>query len=152
MFRMNQLINKIFADDQFTSMFYGEISNDKKGLFLYANAGHNPPIFYKCETKETIYLDSTGPLLGPAPNSRYETDSINFSSGDVLVIYSDGIVEAANDKFDMYEEKRLDDIIKKHHNKSSKEIAQAILNDVYNFSTSESQYQDDKTIVVIKRN
>ncbi len=152
MFRLNQLINKIFADDQFTSMFYGEISNDKKGLFLYANAGHNPPIFFKCKTNQTIYLESTGPLLGPAPNSRYETDSINFDKGDVLVIYSDGIVEAANDKFEFYEEKRLDDLIRKNNDKSPKEIAHAILDDVYHFSTSESQYQDDKTIVVIKRN
>ncbi len=47
MYRMNELINKIFSDDKFTSLFYGELSVDKKGLFLYANGGHNPAHIYE---------------------------------------------------------------------------------------------------------
>jgi phosphoserine phosphatase RsbU/P len=151
MFRMNQLVNKIFSDDKFTTLFYGELSTDKKGLFLYANAGHNPPMFYCKKTKSISLLDPTGPLLGPAPNSKYETDSINFGSGDILVIYSDGIVEAANDKFDFYEEKRLQNVILKNVHLTPREIVYSILDDVIKFSTSDASYQDDKTIVVIKR-
>ncbi len=149
---MNSLVNKIFSDDKFSTLFYGELSNDKKGLFLYANAGHNPPIFYSKRKKKLIYLKPTGPLLGPAPNSRYDTDSINFESGDILVIYSDGITEAANNKYQFYEEKRLEKLIRKLSNKSPKEIVIAIIDDVQKFSTPESKYQDDKTVVVIKRN
>ena len=108
MYRMNMLINKIFSDDKFATMFYGEISNDKKGLCLYANAGHNPPMFFRKETQEIILLNPTGPLLGPAPHSKFETDSINFNDGDLLVIYSDGIVEAANENYDLYSEERLE--------------------------------------------
>ncbi|MBU1098864.1 MAG: serine/threonine-protein phosphatase [Bacteroidetes bacterium] len=151
MYRMNMLVNKIFSDDKFATMFYGELSNDKKGLFLYANAGHNPPFFYKKRKNEIITLDPTGPLLGPAPHSKYETDSVNFEDGDVLVIYSDGIVEAANNKYDLYSEERLQKALIANVDKSSKEIAQLILQDVMHFSTSDSQYQDDKTLVVIKR-
>ena len=44
--RINQLVNRIFSDDKFSSLFYAELSIDKKGLCLYANAGQNPPIFY----------------------------------------------------------------------------------------------------------
>jgi len=148
----NQLINKIFADDKFTSLFYCEISDDKKGLSLYANAGHNPPIFISKETKKITRLNPTGPLLGPAPNSRFETDSINFKNGDVLVIYTDGIVEAANSKFEFYEEERLEKVISNNFHKTPKEIALAILDDVNQFSTSRPKYQDDKTLVIIKRN
>lgn len=151
MFRMNQLVNKIFSDDKFTTLFYGEISSDKKGLFLYANAGHNPPMFYSKKKKNIVLLQPTGPLLGPAPNSKYETDSINFFPGDVLLIFSDGVVEAANDKYEFYEEKRLKNIFVKNVNRTPKEITYSILDDVIKFSTSESKYQDDKTIVVIKR-
>lgn len=150
-YRMNELINKIFADDRFTSLFYAEISNDKKGLCLYANGGHNPPIFIKDKTKEIVYLEPTGPLLGPAPHSKYDTDSINFSIGDVLVIYTDGIVESANEKFELYEEKRLENIIRKSMHLTPREICYAILDDVQKFSTSNSKYQDDKTLVVIKK-
>jgi len=149
--RTNSLVNKIFSDDRFTTLFYGEISNDRKGLFLYANAGHNPPIFVSKTTKEVTYLTSTGPLIGPAPNSRFETDSMNFEPGDVLVIYSDGITEAADNEFEFYEEARLEKIILNSLDKSPKEIALNILDDVKDFSTNNSKYQDDKTIVVIKR-
>lgn len=150
--RMNKLVNKIFSDDKFSTLFYGELSNDKKGLFLYANAGHNPPMFFNAKNRRITYLNPTGPLLGPAPNSRYETDSINFFKGDILVIFSDGITEAANQKFQFYEEKRLVNIIKKNYSKLPKDIAIAIIESVQKFSTSESKYQDDKTVVVIKRN
>jgi len=149
--RMNELINKIFSDDRFTSLFYAEISNDKKGLCLYANGGHNPPIFIRAKNKEIVYLDPTGPLLGPAPHSKYDTDSINFNKGDVLVIYTDGIVESANEKFELYEEKRLENVIRKNLHLTPRELCYSILDDVNVFSTSNSQYQDDKTIVVIKR-
>jgi len=149
--RMNELVNKIFSDDKFSTLFYCEISNDKKGLLLFANAGHNPPMFIEKKTKKITYLNPTGPLLGPAPNSKYETDSINFSSGDILVIFSDGITEAANDKFQFYEEKRLEKIIKKNIDAKPKELALKIIDDVNKFSTTDSKYQDDKTVVVIKR-
>ena len=150
--RMNELVNKIFSDDKFSTLFYCEISNDKKGLLLFANAGHNPPIFLKAKSKRISYLKPTGPLLGPAPHSKYDTDSLNFNKDDILVIYTDGITEAANDKYQFYEEKRLERIIRKNMNNSPREIAYSIIDDVIKFSTDNSKYQDDKTVVVIKRN
>lgn len=149
--RVNQLVNKIFSDDRFCSLFYGEISTDKKGLFLYANAGHNPPIFVSSKDKKASYLEATGPLLGPAPNSKFETDSINFSIGDILLIYSDGITEAANDKFEFFEESRVEEILLESLDLSPKDIVIKILDSVNKFSTNNSKYQDDKTLVVIKR-
>ncbi len=151
MFRLNNLVNQIFSDDRFCTLFYGEISNDRHGLFLFANAGHNPPVFFSKKKKKATFLNPTGPILGPAPNSKYETDSINFLPGDLLVIYTDGIVEAANDKFKFYGEKRLKKIISNNFEKSPQEIAGLIMEDVLKFSTEQSGYQDDKTIVVIKR-
>lgn len=152
MLRLNQLVNKIFSDEKFSSLFYGEISNDKKGLFLYANAGHNPPMFYSKKFGNISLLSPTGPLLGPAPNAKFETDSINFHKGDILVIFSDGIVESADDKYEFYGDERLKNIILASVNKTPKEISAEILEDVIKFSTSDSRYQDDRTIVVIKRN
>ncbi len=150
-YRMNELVNKIFEDDKFASLFYCEISTDRKGLCLYANAGHNPPMFYDKSKDEIFYLDPTGPLIGPAPHSTYDTDSFNFSAEDVLVIFTDGVTEAANAEFDFYEEDRLKKIIRENVSKSPKDIALAIVEDVTKFSTSDSKYQDDKTVVVIKR-
>ncbi len=148
--RMNALVNQIFADDKFASLFYGELSTDRNGLFLYANAGHNPPFFLKSATDEIIELNPTGMLLGPTPNARYVIDNINFSINDVLVIYSDGITDTADSSYENYGEERLIKQIKKSKKKTSKEITYSILEDVIKFS-KDGKYNDDKTLVVIKR-
>jgi phosphoserine phosphatase RsbU/P len=111
--RMNQLVNKIFEDDKFASLFYGEISNDKSGLFLYANAGHNPPLFLRSESDLLISLQPTGPVLGPAPLARYTVENINFSPNDVLLIYSDGVTDSADMEFNAYGEDRLFSLFRK---------------------------------------
>ncbi len=149
--RMNELVNKIFADDKFASLFYGELSPDKCGLFLFANAGHNPPFFLMSETNEIKNLNPTGPVLGPMPHGKYTVDNINFLKGDVLLIYSDGVTESANDKYDAYGEQRLQELLKKLKHKTPKEITYAILDDVIKFSKG-GEYSDDKTLVVIKKN
>lgn len=148
--RMNQLVNKIFDDDKFASLFYGEISTDNKGLFLYANAGHNPPMFIRKDSDEIILLHSTGPVLGPAPNAQYLTDNINFSIGDVLLLYSDGITESVNNKNEQYEEERLEKLLRKIKHLTPKEIAYSIIDEVVKFSIK-GKYTDDKTLVVIKK-
>lgn len=148
--KLNKIINQIFSGDRFTTLFYGELTNDERGLFIYGNAGHNSPIFYSHKSKEIEYLSSTGPLLGPAPHSKYKTDSINIMKGDLLVIYSDGIVEAADTNFDFYEEKKLEKVIKENNHLSPKDLTMKILDDVHSFS-SEGKYHDDKTVVIIKR-
>lgn len=148
--RMNQLVNKIFADDKFASLFYGELSNDKSGLFLYANAGHNPPFFVKSNSDTVILLNSTGPVLGPAPNARYTVENINFEIGDVLLIYSDGVTEATDAEFQFYGDDRLIALLQSVKHLSAKEINYTILEDVVKFSKN-ARYTDDKTLVVIKR-
>lgn len=148
--RMNRLVNKIFEDDKFSSLFYGELSTDRNGLFLYANAGHNPPIFYRALNNKVEMLQPTGPVLGPSPEASYFIESINIRLNDILVIYSDGVVESSNNKEVFYEEHRLVNLIKKVKDKTPKEIVYAILDDVIKFSKG-GVYQDDKTLVVIKR-
>jgi phosphoserine phosphatase RsbU/P len=148
--RVNQLVNKIFADDKFASLFYGEVSKDIGGLFLYANAGHNPPFFIKADSDEIIQLPATGPVLGPAPHAKYSVENINFNLGDILLIYSDGITEASDFDYEQYGDERLCALLRKIKQKSPKEICYAILDDVIRFAKN-PQYSDDKTMVVIKR-
>lgn len=148
--RTNQLVNKIFSDDKFASLFYGELSADKGGLFLYSNAGHNPPYFIKSSSDEAQTLNPTGPVLGPAPNAKYTIENINFEINDVLLIYSDGVIESTNSEFNDYGEKRLLNQLKINKHLSPKEIAYNILDDVIKFSKN-GKYSDDKTLVVIKR-
>ncbi len=148
--RLNQLVNRIFEDDKFASLFYGELSTHRTGLFLYANAGHNPPIFFRAKTGNAEFLDPTGPVLGPAPNAKYQVDSVNFSKGDVLLLYSDGITESANEKFEPYGDEKLLAKLKSLVQLTPKEITLGILDDVIKFSKN-GKYSDDMTLVVIKK-
>lgn len=148
--KINHLVNRIFEDDKFASLFYGELSTHNSGLFLYANAGHNPPILFKSKSNETELLQPTGPVLGPAPDAKYYVESVNFSKGDVLLLYSDGITESANGKFEQYGDERLLSKFKSLSKLSPKEIALAILEDVIKFSKN-GKYSDDMTLVVIKK-
>jgi len=148
--RMNGLVNQIFEDDKFATLFYGELSKLKSGLFIYVNAGHNLPIFYSAKSKSTQMLDTTGPLLGPAPNAQYYIESINFFKGDVLLLYSDGITETMDSKSVEYGEERLINKLIEVNSQSSKEIVLEVLDAVVTFSKN-GNYTDDKTLVAIKR-
>ena len=148
--RMNQLVNLIFEDDKFASLFYGELTTHSGGLFLYANAGHNLPIFFNSKNNETEYLQTTGPVLGPAPNAKYHVENINFSKDDILLLYSDGVTESADRDFQAYGELKLIAKIKELKNKSAKEIVLGILDDVLSYS-KHGEYSDDITLVVIKK-
>lgn len=150
MFKTNQLVNKIFADDKFASLFYGEISSDKSGLFLYANAGHNPPIFLKSKTDDIICLNPTGPVLGPVPYAKYTVENINFEKDDVLMIYSDGLIDASDTDFNNFGIEKLIEEFKKVKMLSPKEIAYHILETVVRYESNGS-YNDDKTLVILKR-
>ena len=148
--RMNKQINKIFDDDKFATFFYGELSSNKSGLFLYSNAGHNPPIFLKKNTDDIIRLYPTGPVFGPVPNANYQVENINFSGGDILLIYSDGITDSSNREFENYDEERLINTLINNRDRTVKEMTLAILEDVIKFSTG-GKYSDDKSLILIKR-
>ena len=148
--KINSLVHRVFPDERFLTLFYMELYKDTKGLCLYVNAGHNPPIHLNYETNSMDTLDATGPVLGPAPDQDYNTDSLYLNKNDVMVLYTDGIVEAANTKFEFYGEDRLKEVILNSKNFSAKEICTNIIEDVQKFS-SRGKYSDDKTVVVVKR-
>ncbi|MBI1803788.1 MAG: serine/threonine-protein phosphatase [Ignavibacteriae bacterium] len=149
--RVNKLVNKTFTEEHFVSLFYTELTDDKNGLVLYANCGHNNPILLRGNSDQPELLEATGQVLGPFPNETYKTESILMNREDVLLLYTDGISEATNEKGEFYGEDRLFQRILEARNKSAREITQHILEDVQIFNSSGTQ-SDDKTIVAIKRN
>jgi phosphoserine phosphatase RsbU/P len=148
--RLNNIINRTFSRERFVTLFYGELTLSSNRLILYANAGHCPPIHYRPSKDKFQDLPPTGGFLGIMPNQKYKLENCRMLQGDTLVLYTDGISEAMNAEGDLFGEKRIMDIIKENHEKTCKEIAYIILEKVQHFSAS-SIYNDDKTLVVIKR-
>lgn len=148
--KINNLVNSTFSDSRFVTLFYGEFTDGKSGLFLYVNAGHNPPMFFHKSTSEVTQLMTTGPALGIAPNAKYGIGNVNFEKDDVLLLYTDGVSEASDSNFSLYGEEKLKKKLSEVASLEPKRICYEILDSVQRFSAS-SAYGDDKTIVVIKR-
>jgi phosphoserine phosphatase RsbU/P len=148
--KISNLVNETFPNERFVTLFFCELYRDSKGLCVYINAGHNSPYFYNSKTDSLEELTATGPVLGPTPNQKYNTDSMYIDRGDMLLLYTDGIVEAANKKFEFYGDARLKECLIKNKDRSPKDICELIIQDVQRFS-ARGKYSDDKTLVVIKR-
>lgn len=148
--RVNKLLNKTFSEEQFVSVFYGELTNDKNGLFIFANCGHNNPILLRADSNEAEFLEATGQMLGPFPNATFGTESVLLKKNDTLVLYTDGVSEATNQNGDFFGENRITDYLIEYRNRSAKDITLHILENVQTFN-SQGIRSDDITIVTIKR-
>jgi sigma-B regulation protein RsbU (phosphoserine phosphatase) len=150
LYRINNLVNRAFPYDRFVTLFVAELVNNSNGLCIFSNAGHNNPIFYRSSKNITVQLGVTGAAIGISPNQKYQIENINMKKGDILVMFTDGISEAMDSKFEQYTEERLAEQIIKHKDLNAKEICTNIIQDVITFSEN-SAYSDDKTLVVIKK-
>jgi phosphoserine phosphatase RsbU/P len=148
--RLNQLVNKTFTPEHFISMVYAELNTSDKGLVIYVNAGHSNPIILRAETNEVETLAATGQIIGPFPRESYHSEFTVLNRGDVMLLYTDGIVEASNERGEMYGEQRLVQMVKDLKKRTPRELCQLILEDVQVFSRM-AEYSDDKTLVAIRR-
>jgi len=150
LYRINNLVNKAFPYDRFVTIFFAEFLNNSNGLCVFANAGHNSPVFYKSAENLIEHLPVTGTAIGISPNQKYDVGNINMKKGDILVMFTDGISEAMNSNYEQYTEGRLADLLIKLKDLNPKEIGHNIIEDVIAFSKN-GKYSDDKTLVVIKK-
>jgi len=148
--KINNLVYRVFPYERFVTLCYLELYNDTRGLCLYINAGHNSPILLDYVSNDTYMLGSTGPVLGPAPEQEYIVDSLAINKNDILLLYTDGIVEATNNKFEFFGEERLKEILITNKELPAKELAEKIIESVQKYSVR-GKYSDDRTVVVIKR-
>lgn len=149
--RLNTLIFDTFPYERFVTLFYCELTLSSNRLVLYANAGHCAPIHYRYEDASIRLLNPTGGLLGIIREQSFNVENIRLKSNDILVLYTDGISEAMDKDGNLYGEERICNIIRKYKDESAKHIAYMLIEDAQKFN-AESAYNDDKTIVVIKRN
>jgi len=147
--RMNDIIYENTPSDKFITFFWGLFGPDRTN-FKYVNAGHNPPIFLRNGSDEIEELEEGGLILGAMPTmSPYEESTINISTGDTMVFFTDGVAEALNaDESEEYGEERLIECIKNNRDKTAQDLQDAIVADVNDFSRN-IQY-DDITLIVIK--
>ncbi len=119
-----------------------------QNLIEYTNAGHHAGIVFRKATKEIIELNTDGFLIGVVDDMEYETGSFDFVSGDRLILYTDGIVEARNADGAFFGEERLLHLIRQYPELSCTELEQLILEALDSFCGDRAA-TDDRTLILI---
>jgi len=141
--KLNHIIHRSRLTTKFVSLFYGELETG--GILIYSNAGHNYPFLLKGNRVE--HLKNGGPVLGPTPDATYTRGFAKLDPGDLLCLYSDGIVEA-HDKFDReFGLDRLQRIVKQSRTRTAQEIGLEVLARVAKWGR---EGEDDRTVVIVK--
>lgn len=146
--RLNDFVFKSSPMNTFITFFFSDI-NQQTGEFLYLNAGHNPPLVIR-NSGQFSNLESSGFALGMFPDVSFESRRISLKSGDIAVLFTDGIPEGRNMDQEEYSEERLRNLILGHRNLSVNQLSEKILEDVRAFGAWTEQ-ADDITLVIIKR-
>lgn len=146
----NKLLCKESLDSMFVTVFYG-IYHYKTGMMDYTNAGHNPPYLLRGgRTVECLPIASNF-VVGVFDDIEFESNTLTFGIGDTLLLYTDGVTEAFNDKREQFSESNLQDILASMHESSSaKEVVTSVLQSVKTFSGDYPQ-SDDITLLSLQR-
>ncbi|MCU0629583.1 MAG: PAS domain S-box protein [Methanoregulaceae archaeon] len=144
----NDIITQDSKAGMFVTLFYGSLS-EKDRTLTYVNAGHNPPLMYRCSTKTFEELMPTGIFLGGIEHQVYSSRTVEIGPGDIVVLYTDGITESINGDDEMFGEDRLRSIILEHTGMSAIGIMEKILEEVSVFAVGQPQF-DDITLMVIR--
>ena len=143
--KLNHIIHRGRLTTKFVSLFYGELETG--GILIYCNAGHNPPFILKAHSSRFEDLASNGPVLGPTPDATYNRGFAKLEPGDLLCLYSDGIVEAHNAKDEEFGMERLQRAVKTNREKTAEEIGRDILARVAKWGRDD---EDDRTVVIVR--
>jgi serine phosphatase RsbU (regulator of sigma subunit) len=149
--RFLRSVNQLFFDNttesSYATLFFAAY-DDRTRRLRYANCGHQTALLLRKDSG-LERLDSTCTVLGLFREWDCTVQETRLFPGDILVLYTDGITEAFNDDDEEYGEHRLIEILARNQHRSSREILNAIVDDVRAFSPCDQQ-RDDITLIVAK--
>jgi serine phosphatase RsbU (regulator of sigma subunit) len=149
--RLNQLLCVKTARERFVSLvwcYFDPVSSQ----LGYINCGHLPPLLVRQDAAgrfEVERLNEGGPVLGVLPGATYTQTKVHIQPGDLLVVFSDGILEAANSADEEFGEERILNAVEDNWMGSPTEIRDAILSRVKTFLGKELPH-DDQTLMVVR--
>lgn len=148
--RLNELLCEKSSGARFASMFWGYYDSPTRQL-CYVNAGHCPALLAgeRDGRIEVTRLPATGTVLGLLPGATYQQAACDVRPGDVLVLYSDGVVEAATSEDEEYGESRLREALVAAGSAGPEGVRDGILASVGAFIGA-TALRDDLTLVVAK--
>lgn len=146
-----QLNKQLYANtspEKFATFCFG-VYDERRSILKYTNAGHIPPILLR-KGEPFAELGVTGTVVGAFPFSSYEEQEIALYAGDLLVAYTDGMVEPENSYGEQFGEDRLKELLVKYNMQPSDEIIARVMEAVEQW-TGAGELQDDMTMLVVRR-
>jgi sigma-B regulation protein RsbU (phosphoserine phosphatase) len=147
--RLNTGIHSVSDSDRYVTLLVAEIDAQKRTL-RYVNCGHNPALLFRAKTGTVSLMNSSCPPIGLSPEEICELASEDLMTGDVLVLYTDGVTEAENRLGEEFGMKRLSATVLRSSSLSAEDLMISIYNAAADFCGD--NFNDDVTILVVKCN
>jgi sigma-B regulation protein RsbU (phosphoserine phosphatase) len=148
--QMLELVNKTLSlrpiEGQYIAATYALYDPNARTISI-SNSGLPYPLLVR--TGQPTFLDIGGIPLGLFPDSKYEETTLQLQTGDVIVFFSDGVIEMRNDAGDEFGLKRLAEIVCSNHEKTPEEIVRSVSAALAEF-IGRARPQDDRTMIVMK--
>jgi serine phosphatase RsbU (regulator of sigma subunit) len=144
--RLNRILCDLTPVGKFISFFYAVLDNVDNRL-TYCNAGHNPPLLIRADGTSTE-LRAAGAVLGQFPLWLYEQSELQMRSGDKLLMFTDGLVEACNADEESFGEHNLIRIARENQSSSAEELMGLLIRAASRHSGE--HFQDDASLIVLK--
>jgi len=149
---LNQLaINDLDQSHRFVTLFYSDYDPRTRKL-RFANAAHNPPLLWKNSAQKIIKLDAEGFVLGLQKDAEYDCGEIKLNNNDLVLYYTDGVIDTSNSLGERFDEKRLIKMLTKlcKQSYSSQEILNKIFKKLDDFTGQNRHLEDDASIVIFQ--
>lgn len=147
--KLNAIVYKNTPSERYITFFIS-VLNTRRHQLLYVNAGHNFPYLFKSGQSEVTKLSAGGLPLGMFDQAEYKSEIVAIDPENILVLYSDGVTEAMNQKYEEYGEERFIDCIANNMSLEIPELRKTVVEDIQKFVGSEPQ-SDDLTLMVARR-
>ena len=146
-------LNQFFYDDLtraelFITLFYLQYQAASREI-SFASAGHSPTLLWQARNQQCLRLDPEGLIIGVKEDFTYEQESLKMEDGDVLLLYTDGVIEAENKSNELFGEERLVELLSEKHQLPPQELIDYIVEQVRIFS-GHHNFQDDVSLVVMQ--
>jgi sigma-B regulation protein RsbU (phosphoserine phosphatase) len=147
---LNDQLQERKLDSQYVTMLMA-VWDDSNQTLQIANAGSVQPLFVSSTPKgpDVKTIQAEGFPLGLFPNAEYEEFTLSTRPGDLVVFFSDGIVDAVNDAGEMFGDERLNAVLKSQTHSTAATTVDAILKAVTDFQAGMDHF-DDETVVVLR--
>ncbi|MCE2540686.1 MAG: SpoIIE family protein phosphatase [Acidobacteria bacterium] len=146
--RANRFFHESVEEGRYVTLFYMVLDVPARSL-LYVNAGHVPPVLVRANG-EVELLEEGGVPLGLFQAPRYFEGHATLAPGDVVGLYTDGIVEQTNPEGEEYGSSRLIATLREAGKAGATELCSRVMQDVHRFGAG--RQTDDRTLVVIRSN